>query len=142
MAGQRFLGFLPDMDIQHDLMEFISHPIRAPNPYRQRDAEAVRRGRVIFYRARCDCCHPPHTYSDGRKHDIGLSGYTSEVDFRARFDTPSLLECYRTGPYLHDGRAETLLEIFTKHNPKNSHGLTRGLTQDELQDLVAFLRSL
>ena len=65
-----------------------------------------------------------------------------EVDFRSRFDTPSLLECYRTGPFLHDGRAETLREIFTMHNAENMHGLTNGLTEIELDDFVAFLRTL
>ncbi len=142
MAGQRFLGFLPDDDVQKALMEFIGKPRRAPNPYRELDPEAIDRGRRVFYRARCDVCHTPPLYSDRRKHDIGLNGYTSEVDFRSRFDTPPLLECYRTGPYLHDGRAVTLHELFTEHNSQNMHGLTQGLSEVELDDLVAFLRSL
>ncbi len=142
MAGQRFLGFLPDDDVQRALMEFIGKPRRAPNPYRTLNPEASERGRRIFYRARCEICHIPPLYSDRIKHDIGLSGYTSEIDFRSRFDTPSLLDAYRTGPYLHDGRAETLRSIFTDHNSTNMHGLTRGLSAGELDDLVAFLRTL
>lgn len=142
MAGQRFLGFLPDDEVQAALMEFIGHPRRAPNPYRQGDPEQLERGRRLFHRARCDVCHPPPTFTDLVKHDIGLSGYTSRVDFRARFDTPSLIEGYRTAPYLHDGRAETLREILVEHNQDNAHGLTRGLSDIELDDLVAYLRSL
>ena len=142
MAGQRFLGFLPDMEIQADLMEFIGNPLRAPNPYRKLDPAAIARGKLVFYRARCNACHPSPVFSDRRRHDIGLTGYTSGVDFRSRFDTPALLECYRTGPYLHDGRAATLLEIFTDHNPHNTHGLTKGLSLNQLHDLVAYLRSL
>ncbi len=142
MAGQRFLGFLPDDDVQAALMEFIGKPRRAPNPYRDVDPDLLERGERVFYRARCDVCHAPPTFSDRKMHDVGLTGYTSRVDFRVRFDTPSLIECYRTGPYLHDGRAETLREIFTEHNPTNAHGLTRGLSDVELDELVAFLRSL
>jgi cytochrome c peroxidase len=142
MAGQRFLGFLPDEEVQEALMEFIGNPRRAPNPFAEADPELLARGERVFYRARCDVCHPPPTYTDLKKHDVGLSGYTSEVDFRTRFDTPSLLECYRTGPYLHDGRAETLRALFREHNPENAHGLTGGLTEVELDELIAFLRSL
>ncbi|MFV2070468.1 MAG: hypothetical protein ACC645_26170 [Pirellulales bacterium] len=66
----------------------------------------------------------------------------AETDLRSRFDTPTLRECYRTAPYLHDGRVATLREIFTNHNPHNLHGLTGNLSQDELDELVAYLRSL
>ncbi|MAE61034.1 MAG: hypothetical protein CMJ49_06725 [Planctomycetaceae bacterium] len=142
MAGQRFLGFLPDDDVQKALMEFIGKPKRAPNPYRNADPATLERGKRIFYRARCDICHIPTAFTDQLKHDIGLTGYTSEVDFRSRFDTPSLIECYRTGPYLHDGRAQTLRDIFTDHNPRNMHGLTNGLSESQLHDLIAYLRSL
>ncbi len=142
MAGQRFLGFLPDDDVQKALMEFLGRPRHAPNPYRHEDVEAVARGERVFYRARCDACHIAPLFTDTKTHDIGLTGHTSDVDFRSRFDTPSLLNCYRTAPYLHDGRAATLLEIFTAHNPLNAHGLTGGLSSRELNDLVAYLRSL
>ena len=142
MAGQRFLGFLPDDHIQKALMEFIGHPRRAPNPYRHEDVEAIARGERVFHHARCNACHIAPLFADMKTHDIGLTGHTSDVDFRSRFDTPSLLDCYRTAPYLHDGRALTLLEIFTEHNPENAHGLTGGLSVRELNDLVAYLRSL
>jgi YVTN family beta-propeller protein len=142
MAGQRFLGFLPDDHVQDALFEYIGNPCRAPNPYRQADVEAIMRGERIFYRARCDMCHVPPLLTDMKTHDIGLTGYTTDVDFRSRFDTPTLQECYRTAPYLHDGRAATLLEIFTDHNPENAHGLTGGLSGRELDYLVAYLKSL
>ena len=142
MAGQRFLGFLPDDQAQKALMAFIGNAKRAPNPYRKVDPAVLERGKRIFYRARCDVCHIPPTFTDLKKHDIGMTGFTSDVDFRSRFDTPSLFECYRTGPFLHDGRAETLHEIFTDHNATNMHGLTTGLSEVELDDLVAYLRSL
>jgi cytochrome c peroxidase len=59
-----------------------------------------------------------------------------------RYDTPSLVEAYRTAPYLHDGRALTLKEVLTTHNKEHKHGGTEGLSVDEIDAIVAFLREL
>ena len=138
-AGQRFLGFLPEPEKHRALMAFIGTPRRAPNPYRNHKPEAVKRGERVFFKARCHVCHPPPLFTDLRKHDLGLA---AETDLRSRFDTPSLRECYRTGPYLRDGRAATLREIFTRHNPNDRHGRTSKLTEAELDDLIEYVRSL
>ena len=79
------------------------------------------------------------TYADNRKHDLGLA---AETDLRSRFDTPSLRDCYRTAPYLHDGRALTLKEIFTEHNQSGFHGLVGGFSDKNLDDMVTYLRTL
>jgi len=138
-AGQRFLGSIPNPENHRALMAFLGNPRRAPNPYRTRDPAAVERGRKIFARARCGACHPAPAYTDLKKHDVGLAAAT---DLRSRFDTPSLRECYRTAPYLHDGRARSLRETFTDHNPRDLHGRTTGLSANDLEDLLEFLRSL
>ena len=138
-AGERFLGILPEPENHRALLAFIISAHRAPNPYRDRSPDAVRRGEQVFHKARCPVCHPPPKFTDQKMRDLGMAGGT---DFGSRFDTPSLRECYRTAPYLHDGRAATLMEIFTEHNPDNLHGLTRNLTERELADLVEYLRSL
>ncbi|MFV2067228.1 MAG: beta-propeller fold lactonase family protein [Pirellulales bacterium] len=138
-AGQRFLGFLPKPENHRALMTFLSSPPRPPNPYRLEDPERIQTGRQVFFRARCDACHPPSRFTDLRKHDLGLA---AETDLKSRFDTPSLRDCYRTAPYLHDGRAATLREIFLQHNPNDTHGRTSRLTPDELDALLAYVRSL
>jgi len=138
-AGERFLGFLPEPENHRALMAFIASSQRVPNPSRNRNPDAVRRGEQIFNKARCPMCHPAPKYTDQKMHDLGLAG---RADCGSRFDTPSLRECYRTAPYLHDGRAETLREIFSEHNPDSLHGLTHNLTDQELDDLVEYLRSL
>jgi len=58
------------------------------------------------------------------------------------YDTPSLIEVYRTAPYLHDGRAATLKDVLTKHNKLGGHGKVKGLNPSEIDDLVEYLRSL
>ena len=120
-------------------MTYLANRRRAPNPYQTRDPEALARGKEVFLKARCHVCHPAPHYSDLKKHDVRVAGKT---DLRSRFDTPSLLEVYRTAPYLHDGRATTLHELFTDHNKLDLHGRTSGLSQQELDDLIEYTRSL
>jgi CxxC motif-containing protein (DUF1111 family) len=52
------------------------------------------------------------------------------------------IDLWRTAPYLHDGRAATLEELFKKSDPEKSHGEISALTDDEIADLIAFTRSL
>ena len=138
-AGQRFQGFLPDPANHKALVEYLGNPERAPNPYRGRNPESIERGRNLFTVAGCDACHPGPRFTDLKMHDVGFG---TPDDYRSRFDTPSLRECYRTGPWLHDGRAKTLRAIFTDHNADDLHGRTKGFTPQELDDLLAYLRTL
>jgi len=59
-----------------------------------------------------------------------------------RLDTPTLCEVWRTAPYLHDGRADTLKSIFREHNSGDLHGFTSSLTAQELADMIEFVLSL
>lgn len=107
------------------------------------------RGKAIFFsaEAKCSTCHSGPYYTDSRLekpynlHDVGTGGGEDEK-IGPKFDTPTLLMVYRAGPYLHDGRAKTLHEVFEKFNPDDKHGQTSHLSREELNDLVAFLKSL
>ena len=137
-AGQRFLGLFPVSENHRALMAFLGAPPRAPNPFRGRDPVAEKRGEGVFAKAGCPLCHPAPLFTDLLEHDVGFGG----DDLHAEFDTPSLRECYRTAPYLHDGRARTLEDTYMSHNPEERHGLTKGLSEEELSDLVTYLRTL
>jgi YVTN family beta-propeller protein len=138
-GGQRFLGFVANPERQQAMLTYLENPEFPPNPYRGKNPEAEARGRAVFAAAGCSICHPPPTFTNQKIYDLG---YGTADDFRTRFDTPSLRATYRTGPWLHDGRAKTLRSIFTDHNPRDVHGRTRGLTDPELDDLVTYLRTL
>ena len=138
-AGQRFQGFVPMAKVQGPITQYLSHPDRAPSPYRAADPVRLERGRKLFTVAGCDACHPAPFYTDLKIHDVGFG---TPNDFRNRFDTPTLKSTYRTAPYLHDGRAPDLTALFTEHNPQDRHGRTKGFTAQELADLIAFVRSL
>lgn len=98
----------------------------------------AQRGQALFRGAAgCVDCHTGTKYMDGATHDIGLGGSS-----RGAYDTPSLLRISESAPYLHDGRAATLEEIFTKHNTSKLHGNAGDLTPEQNADLVEFLKTL
>ena len=70
---------------------------------------------------------------DRLKADVGTSG---------GFDTPHLTGVGMSPPYLHDGRALSLEEIWTVHSPEDTHGITNDLDKVQLNDLILYLRTL
>ncbi len=104
---------------------------------------AERRGKAIFESDETGCadCHPPPLYTDLKQHDVGTADAYGEW-FGPRIDTPSLRFLYDSAPYLHDGSAATLREVLTTANPNDEHGVTSHLTEQELDDLIAFLLAL
>jgi len=67
-----------------------------------------------------------------KTHDVGTG---KDLDKDQRFDTPTLVEIWRTAPYLYDGRAYTIEEVLTTFNPGDKHGVTSNLTEAEIKDL-------
>jgi cytochrome c peroxidase len=100
----------------------------------KRDELAIRRGKEVFQRHRCEKCHAGPTWTSAGAHDVGLS---DEANNRA-FNAPSLRGVSQAGPFFHDGRAATLAEVFARHR----HQLQDALGAKDLDDLLAFLESL
>ncbi|HPD48306.1 MAG TPA: hypothetical protein P5279_16590 [Anaerohalosphaeraceae bacterium] len=114
-------------------------PVPSPYLVNGKLSEAAKRGEKVFKDAGCAHCHPAPLYTNMQKYDVALGRYR-EVGMQ--FDTPTLLELWRTGPYLHDGRAPTLRDVLTEHNVDDKHGQTSKLSEKELSDLMEFLLSL
>jgi len=53
-----------------------------------------------------------------------------------------LLGVYRTAPYLHHGKAETLADVLTTQNENDKHGKTSELSAEQVNDIVAYLKAL
>lgn len=117
----------------------------AISPHNERDGgpgDAARRGKAIFHRSSVGCasCHPAPLFTDLKLHDVGTRSASDPAD--GRYDPPGLVELWATPPYLHDGRAATVREVITVHNPDDDHGMTSHLSDAEIDDLVAYLLSL
>jgi CxxC motif-containing protein (DUF1111 family) len=126
---------------------------------------AAARGERVFARLGCVACHVPalasargpvRAYSDLLLHDLGpeladglgfglpqastLSPLTSGGEFR----TQPLWGVSLSGPFLHDGRAETLREALEWHGGEAAaiRAEFRSLDPAEQSDLIAFLEHL
>ena len=45
-------------------------------------------------------------------------------------------------PYLHDGRAKTLEEIWTIYQKDDKHGVSSYWSKEQLNDLVEYLKTI
>jgi len=114
-------------------------PITSPYLVNGELSEEARNGQKLFSKAGCALCHSQPLYTNMSKYDIGTS---TEQDDNKEFDTPTLIEVWRTAPYLHDGRSATIKEVLTKFNKNDRHGRTSELTDEEIEELTAFVLSL
>jgi DNA-binding beta-propeller fold protein YncE len=114
-------------------------PVPSPRLVRGELSEAARRGHELFKRVSCDRCHPAPLYTDLKLHNVGTR---ARYDYHDRFDTPTLVEVWRTAPYLHDGRYVTVRELLVD----GQHGLNgtqeTQLSEQDIDDLVEFVLSL
>jgi cytochrome c peroxidase len=78
------------------------------------------------------------------REDLGEFALTHDDEDRGAFRTPSLLEVGQTAPYMHNGTLGTLEDVVKFYNfGGDSQELAPlGLTDAEINDLVAFLSSL
>jgi YVTN family beta-propeller protein len=136
-----------------DLTAYINSLPPRPNRWRMPGNEltpAQERGEVIFDRIvdnfgkpiplenRCSYCHSGPKGTSQKSFDVGTKKPT---DNSGMLDTPQLTNIALTAPYLHDGSARTLEEIWTIYNPEDKHGRTNDLTKDELNDMIEYLRT-
>lgn len=117
----------------------------------------AKRGFALFVgKARCASCHTGWNFTDGKFHDIGLAttdqgrmAVSGQASDQHAFKTPSLREIAARAPYMHSGQVPSLEATV-------AHYLTGGIQRpslakemkpiqlngQEMQDLVAFLRTL
>jgi YVTN family beta-propeller protein len=138
-----------------DLITYINQIPLPPNRHLAADGqltEAQERGKAIFYRThkndgspipvynQCATCHPAEShYTSRTSFDVGSA---TKYDTISAFDTPQLDRVYEDGPYLHNGEALTLEEIWTVFNNNDTHGMTSDMAKEQLNDLIEFLKTL
>ena len=120
--------------------------------------ESAKRGFALFNtKAKCASCHAGWSFSDGAFHDIGLASadlgrgklLPGVERMQHAFKTPTLRNVDHRSPYMHDGSLKTLEEVVRYYSdkfvqrPSLSQDIKRlGLTDTEVHDIVAFMRTL
>jgi YVTN family beta-propeller protein len=136
-----------------DLATYIRSLDPRPNRWRLPGNELTpvqERGQAIFERSvdkfknpipetnRCSYCHSGPKGTNQKLFDVGTH---RPLDNPGLYKSAPLTNIALTAPYLHDGSARSLEEIWTIYNPNDKHGRTNDLTKDELNDLIEYLRT-
>ena len=148
---------IPDPELgQDDLFDLVSFTMLLAAPEPEELSAGAKEGKAIFAEAGCDGCHVPGlegprgvvmAYTDLLLHDMGpelADGIEQGVATGAEFRTQPLWGVVATGPYLHDGRADTLDAAIRMHAGEAGHSrdVYAALDEAERESLLEFLRSL
>jgi DNA-binding beta-propeller fold protein YncE len=123
-----------------------------PSPYLGPDGQltpdAVEGKKLFEGPAGCSGCHKGTYFTDMLKHDVGTrrSG-TDGPDNNptwdtAGWDTPTLIEVWRTAPYLHLGTAVTVKDVMTTENTKKMHGNAADMSAQQIDQLAAYVMQI
>jgi YVTN family beta-propeller protein len=142
-AGIRHILFtVQPEEVPLAIDEYLKALKPVPSPYlvNGKLSDSAKRGQELYTAAGCATCHPPGLFTDLKQYDVGTRGRLSQG--QDEFDTPTLVEIWRTAPYLHDGSAATIMDVLTTSNKEDKHGKTSHLTQEQLKDLADYILSL
>ncbi len=145
LAGFRFILFRePEPDDVEAVKEYIKSLQPPKSPYLTPDGKLTTKaqeGKAIYESAETGCttCHPGPLHTDLKAYNVGTRGDLDRVD---TFDTPTLIELWRTAPFLHDGAAKNIREVLTTSNKGDKHGKTSHLTKEQIDQLAEYLLSL
>ncbi|MDZ8117428.1 c-type cytochrome [Pontiella agarivorans] len=141
-AGLRHIQFAvrPEKDAQA-IDAYLKSLTAVPSPYLEQGklSAAAQRGKKIFSSAGCINCHSGPYHSDHGMYDMGTA---KGLDEGLPIDVPHLTEAWRTAPYLHDGRAATLQDLFNEFRHGDKYGNVSALTPEEKNDLIEYVLSL
>ncbi len=128
-------------------------------------SDAVKRGHELFWDGDAGCarCHFGRNFTDGSFHNLGIGWdpvaqafndegrgtVTGRKEDRGAFKTPSLRDCAKHPPYMHDGSVATLRDVVVFYsrggnpNPQLDYRITPvNLTDRDIDALVAMIEAL
>ena len=135
-AGYKFIQFCDvEEDVAKDVDEYLRSLKPLPSPYLVGGelSQKALEGKKVFEKYGCGACHVGEYYTDMRTHRIG-----EDVEFEQGWDTPTLREVWRTAPYLFDGRAESMFDVFYEHR----HGIQGKISRKDAEALAEYVNSL
>jgi len=133
-AGMKFIQFntMSSENIQK-IDEYLKSLAPLKSPALNIDGmltESAAAGKTLFEK-NCASCHPAPLYTDMKTHDVGSKHYDGDSGL---YDTPTLVEVWRSAPYMHDGSLYTLEEV-VKYFAKD-------LNDTEVKQVADYVRSI
>ena len=135
-AGFKFIQFFePEEEMAKCVDAYMKSLRPVPSPYLVNGelSDKAKEGRKVVEKLKCGECHSGPYYTDMKMHRIG-----EDIEFEKGWDTPTLIEVWRTAPYLFDGRAATMEEVFEVHK----HGIDKKVSKKDVEALTEYVNSL
>ncbi len=132
------LGITPTEDVAVPIDTFLMRmkPVMSPYLVKGRLSDAAVRGKATFDRIGCSSCHPAPLYTDNQFYNAGVP---DSMDATLEWNTPSLIEAWRTAPYSHLGSFDKIEEIIKLR----AHSISASeLSREELDELIEYVSSL
>lgn len=128
------------------MTDYVHSLPEPPNPYRAPNGdftEEALRGKALFEgKAGCVTCHSDHLEGKGMAGKAPANVWIGTTPAGVLLQPPHLQGVYDTYPYLHDGTAHTLEEVFSLRNANNLHGNAHKLSESEIKELLQYVREL
>jgi len=139
-------GITADQELQ--IATYLTSAATPDNPFRGAAlTDSQQRGAGVFALANCTSCHSGITLTNNGFANVGTqsTNAANPDDFTLMpngLNVPSLLGVGRSAPYLHSGEAATLQDRIMMNKASNQHGNTANLTDQDVSDLVSYLKTL
>lgn len=138
-AGMKYIQFNA---LEEKQMAYIDEYLKSlqpvQSPYLNRDGtltESAARGKELFESEGCVKCHPAPLYTDMKMHSSKATQDNNNWEYRD-MDTPSLVEAWRTGPWVFDGRFNSMEET-VRYYTKG-----KNLADNQITDLSNYVLSI
>ncbi len=138
-AGFKHIQFssISDQDAQFvDAYLKSLEPLPSPWLVNGKLSKTARKGQRVFEREGCADCHSGVYFTDLQSYNTG-GEENVYLDWKG-WDTPTLREVWRTAPYLYNGSASQMKDVFEVYG----HGLKHTLTPEETAQLAEYINSL
>jgi len=141
IAGYRFIEYNADYA---DYVKYVDAYLKAmlpvQSPYLNDDGTltaAAKHGKELFAQFECTTCHPAPYYTDMKMHlskDLELG---DDWEYR-EFDTPTLIEVWRTSPWVFNGYYNDMTEYVKFMVSKNG----KSISDADAKDLAEYVLSI
>ncbi len=137
-AGMKYIQFNTiDEESNCAIDEYLKSLLPVDSPALNLDgtlSEAAAEGKLLFTEYGCVTCHPAPLYTDLEYHTSPILGEDGGWENRD-FVTPTLVEVWRSAPYMYNGSALTLEDAVR-------HFVPEGTSEEKIEKLAEFVRSI